>query len=170
MITPDDLAYAAGRLASAYAELADLKWTPTRPTGIKVRRSQDGSRSPSPDNDTAFNLEYELQRETPNEHIPGGLRAMARDALSYTTARPHAPQSRGYLDEHVTPGVLCTHIARHATEIIEHFPASEELAELLDGQRRFLARRLHDQRGKPSPPCRSMPSPLGSAPPLTSRP
>lgn len=148
MTTPDDLAQTARRLANTYATLAELKWAPERPPSVKVMRSQDGPRSPSPDNDRAFNLEYELQRETTDERVPGGLRAMARDALSYTTASRHTRRHHGYCDDHVTPGMLCAHIARHAAEIVECFPAADELAELLDAQDRYLARRIHDHRGE----------------------
>ncbi len=148
MTTPDELAHAAKRLANTYATLAELKWTPERPANVKVMRSQDGPRSPSPDNDRAFNLEYELERETPDERVPGGLRAMARDALSYTTAKRHIPGCFGYMDDHVTPGILCAHIARHAEEIVEHFPAADELAELLHDQDRYLTRRVHNHRGE----------------------
>lgn len=147
MTTPDELAHAAKRLADTYATLAELKWAPERPANVKVMRSQDGPRSPSPDNDRAFNLEYELERETPDERVPGGLRAMARDALGYTTARPHLPRGLGYLDDHISPGILCAHIARHAAEIVEHFPAADDLADLLVDQERYLTRRVHDHRG-----------------------
>ena len=147
MTTPDELAHSAKRLANTYATLAELKWTPERPPSVKVMRSQDGPRSPSPDNDRAFNLEYELERETPDERVPGGLRAMARDALGYTTARPHLPRGLGYLDDHISPGILCAHIARHAAEIVEHFPAADDLADLLVDQERYLTRRVHDHRG-----------------------
>lgn len=154
MTTPDELAHAAKRLANTYATLAELKWAPERPANVKVMRSQDGPRSPSPDNDRAFNLEYELERETPDERVPGGLRAMARDALGYTTAKRHIPGCFGYCDDHVTPGILCAHIARHAAEIVEHFPAADELTELLHDQDRYLTRRVHKHRGgtlKPLP-------------------
>lgn len=148
MTTPEYLATTAKRLAHTYATLAELKWAPERPVNVKVMRSQDGPCSPSPDNDRAFNLEYELERETADERVPGGLRAMARDALSYTTARRHTPTGHGYCDDHVTPGVLCAHIARYANEIANNFPAADELAELLRDQDRYLTRRVHDHQGK----------------------
>lgn len=148
MTTPEYLATTAKRLAHTYATLAELKWAPERPANVKVMRSQDGPCSPSPDNDRAFNLEYELERETADERVPGGLRAMARDALSYTTARRHTHTGHGYCDDHVTGGILCAHIARHAAEIVECFPAADELAELLDAQERYLARRVHDHQGE----------------------
>lgn len=148
MTTPDELAHAARNLANTYATLAELKWTPERPIGERVMRTQAGSRSPSPDNDQAFNLEYELQRETTDERIPGGLRAMARDALSYTTAPRHTRRHHGYCDDHVTPSILCAHIARHATEITDTFPAADELVELLRDQHHYLTRRIHNHRGE----------------------
>ncbi|MHC2848836.1 hypothetical protein ACUXOC_000258 [Corynebacterium mucifaciens] len=152
MTTADELAHAARNLADSYATLAELKWAPECPPSVKVMRSQDGPRSPSPDNDRALNLEYELERETTDEQVPGGLRAMARDALSYTTAPRHTRRRRGYCDDHVTGGILCAHIARHAAEIVERFPAADELAELLDAQERYLARRIHNHRGKTMTP------------------
>ena len=148
MTDPEELRDLARSLADTYATLAELKWAPERPPSVKVMRSQDGPRSPSPDNDRAFNLEYELERETTDEQVPGGLRPMARDALSYTTAPRHTRRRRGYCDDHVTPGILCAHIARHAAEIVECFPAVDELAEFLDAQERYLARRVHDHRGE----------------------
>lgn len=148
MTAADELSHAARKLADTYATLAELKWAPERPPSVKVMRSQDGPCSPSPDNDHAFNLEYELQRETADERVPGGLRAMARDALSYTTAPRHTRRGHGYCDDHVTGGILCAHIARHAAEIVECFPAADELVELLDAQERYLARRVHDHRGE----------------------
>ena len=148
MTTPEDLATTAKRLAHTYATLAELKWAPERPANVKVMRSQDGPCSPSPDNDRAFNLEYELQRETADERVPGGLRAMARDALSYTTAPRHTRRHHGYCDDHVTGGILCAPIARHAAEISDNFPAADELAELLRDQDRYLTRRIHAHRGE----------------------
>lgn len=148
MTTPDELHHAAKQLANAYAELEALKWTPPRTPNVRVMKPQFRSTSPSPDNDRAFNLEYELMRDTTDEHVPGGLRAMACDALAYTTA------NRAYLDE-TRPGMLCAHIARHAAEIVEHFPAADELAELLHDQHHYLTRRIHNHRGetlKPLPP------------------
>lgn len=147
-MTPAEELHALARnLANTYATLTELKWTPERPIGERVMRTQAGSRSPSPDNDRAFNLEYELERETTDERIPGGLRAMARDALSYTTAPRHTRRGHGYCDDHVTPGILCAHIARHANEIADNFPAADELAELLRDQDRYLTRRIHNHRG-----------------------
>ena len=148
MTTPEDLATAAKRLAGTYATLNELKWTPERPKGERVMRTQSGPRSPSPDNDHAFNLQYELERETPDERVPGGLRAMARDALAYTTAPRHTSRGHGYCDNGITPGILCAHIARHATEITDNFPAAEELTELLHDQHRYLTRRIHNHRGE----------------------
>lgn len=147
MTTADELHHAARQLANTYATLADLKWTPERPIGERVMRNQGGSRSPSPDNDRTFNLEYELWRNDDNG-APGGLKMVAADALSYTTAPRHTPRGHGYLDEHVTPGILCAHIARHATEITTNFPAADDLAELLHDQHTYLTRRIHHHQGK----------------------
>lgn len=141
MTTAQELHHAAQRLASTYAELEALKWTPPRTPNVRVMKPQFRSTSPSPDNDRAFNLEYELMRDTPDEHVPGGLRAMACDALAYTTA------NRAYLDE-TRPGMLCAHIARHAAEIADNFPAVDELVDLLRDQHHYLTRRIHDRRGE----------------------
>lgn len=147
MTDPEELRDLARSLADTYATLAELKWAPERPPSVKVMRSQDGPRSPSPDNDRAFNLEYELERETTDERVPGGLRAMARDALSYTTAQRHMPGCFGYMDDHVTPGILCAHIARHAAEIADKFPAADDLAELLAEQHVYLTRQIDKRQG-----------------------
>lgn len=143
-MTPDDLRTRARQLANTYATLAELKWTPERPPNVKVMRSQDGPKSPSPDGDWALNLEHELMRETTDEHVPGGLRTMAYDALGYTLAPPHArPDCRiGYLDDDCTPGILCAHIARRAHEIVANFPAAQDLADLLTQQHDYLTRQL----------------------------
>lgn len=140
MTTPDELAHAARKLADTFATLAELKWTPERPIGERVMRTQAGSCSPSPDNDRAFNLEYELMRDTTDERIPGGLRTMAIDALNHTGAR-------GYLDE-TRPSILCAYIARYAPEIAAYFPAVDDLVELLRDQDAYLTRRVHTHQGK----------------------
>ena len=140
MTTAKTLRHLARDLANAYHTLAELKFAPPRPPNVKVMRSQNGPMSPSPDGDFALNLEHELMRETPDEHIPGGLRAMACDALGYTTA------SRAYLDE-TRPGMLCAYIARHAEEITDKFPAADDLAELLTEQHVYLTRQIDKRQG-----------------------
>lgn len=144
MISPQTDVYELRRLArdlsDAYAELEELKWTPPRTPNVRVMKPQFRSTSPSPDNDRAFNLEYELMRETPDERVPGGLRAMAVDALGYTTA------NRAYLDE-TRPGMLCAYIARHAGDIAEKFPAADDLAELLATQHAYLVRQISTRQG-----------------------
>lgn len=144
MITPEtdmcELRRLARDLADAYAELEELKWTPPRTPNVRVMKPQFRSTSPSPDNDWALNLQYELMRDTPDERVPGGLRAMAVDALGYTTA------SRAYLDE-TRPGMLCAYIARHAGDIAEKFPAAADLAELLAEQLAYLSRQIEQRQG-----------------------
>ena len=149
-MTPAEELHALARdLANAYNQLAQLKFTPPRPVNVKVMRSQDGPMSPSPDNDWALNLEHELMRETTDEKVPGGLRTIAYDALGYTLAPPHATNKCkvGYLDDDCTPSILCAHIARHAFEIVEHFPAAEELAELVANQFAYLAKHINQRHG-----------------------
>lgn len=144
MITPEtdmcELRRLARDLADAYAELEELKWTPPRTPNVRVMKPQFRSTSPSPDNDWALNLQYELMRDTPDERVPGGLRAMACDVLGYTTA------SRAYLDE-TRPGMLCAYIARHAGDIAEKFPAADDLAELLSEQLAYLSRQIDQRQG-----------------------
>lgn len=144
MITPEtdmcELRRLARDLADAYAELEELKWTPPRTPNVRVMKPQFRSTSPSPDNDWALNLQYELMRDTPDERVPGGLRAMAVDALGYTTA------SRAYLDE-TRPGMLCAYIARHAGDIAEKFPAADDLADLLTAQHAYLSRQISTRQG-----------------------
>lgn len=132
-------------LADAYAELEELKWTPPRTPNVRVMKPQFRSTSPSPDNDWALNLEHELTRDTTDERVPGGLRAMACDALGYTTA------NRAYLDE-TRPGMLCAYIARHAGDIAEKFPAADDLAELLSAQHAYLVRQTTKRHGPPPQP------------------
>lgn len=140
MTTAKTLRHLARDLANAYHTLAELKFAPPRPPNVKVMRSQNGPMSPSPDGDFALNLEHELMRDTPDEHIPGGLRAMACDALGYTTA------GRAYLDE-TRPGMLCAYIARHAEEIADKFPAADDLVELLAEQLAYLTRQISTRQG-----------------------
>lgn len=148
-MTPAEELHALARdLANAYNQLAELKWTPERPFNERVMRSQNGSRSPSPDNDWAFNIEHELELKKDNG-IPGGLRTIAYDALGYTLAPPHTTRTCrvGYLDDECTPSILCAHIARRAHEIVEHFPAAEELAELVANQLAYLTKHINQRHG-----------------------
>ena len=89
-------------------------------------------------------------RETTDEHIPGGLRTIAYDALGYTTAPPHPTRNcpTGYLDDDCTPSILCAHIARHARQITDHFPAAEDLAELMATQHAYLTKHINQRHGQ----------------------
>lgn len=148
-MTPAEELHALARdLANAYNQLAELKWTPERPSGERVMRSQNGSRSPSPDNDWVFNIEHELELKKDNG-IPGGLRTIALDALGYTLAPPHATRTCrvGYLDDECTPSILCAHIARHAHEIVQHFPAADDLTELMANQFAYLTKHINQRHG-----------------------
>lgn len=149
MTTVDELRHRAKHLANAYDNLAELKWTPTRQAPARKMAPTFGPMSPEPDNDWALNLEHELMRETTDEHVPGGLRTIAYDALGYTLAPPHArPDCRvGYLDDECTPGILCAHIARHAHEIVQHFPAADDLTELMANQLAYLTTRINQRHG-----------------------
>ena len=148
-MTPAEELHALARdLANTYNQLAELKWTPERPFDERVMRSQNGSRSPSPDNDWVFNIEHELELKKDNG-IPGGLRTIAYDALGYTLAPPHTTNKCrvGYLDDECTPSILCDHIARRAFEIVEHFPAAADLAELMANQLAYLTRQINQHHG-----------------------
>lgn len=144
MTTTDELRHRAKRLANAYDNLAELKWTPTRQIPARKMRPVFGPRSPEPDNDWALTIEHELMRETTDEHIPGGLRTIAYDALGYTTAR------RTYLDE-TRPSMLCAYIYRHAAEIVDQFPAADDLADLLVEQFDYLTHQLGQRYGEAAP-------------------
>ena len=149
-MTPAEELHALARdLANAYNQLAELKFTPPRPVNVKVMRSQDGPMSPSPDNDWALNLEHELMRETTDEHVPGGLRTIAYDALGYTLAPPHSNRTCrvGYLDDECTPAILCAHIARRAHEITTNFPAASDLADLMAEQLAYLTHQINHHHG-----------------------
>lgn len=140
MTTVEELRHRAKHLANTYDTLAELKWTPTRQAPARKMRPTFGPMSPEPDQDWALNLEHELMRETSDEHVPGGLRTMACDALGYTTAR------RTYLDE-TRPSMLCAYIYRHSPEIAEHFPAVDDLAELLTAQHDYLTHQITTRFG-----------------------
>lgn len=149
-MTPAEELHALARdLANAYNQLAELKFTPPRQPQARKMAPTFGPMSPEPDNDWALNLEHELMRETTDEHVPGGLRAMAYDALGYTLAPPHArPDCRvGYLDDDCTPGILCAHIARRAHEITTNFPAAEDLTELMANQLAYLTKHINQRHG-----------------------
>lgn len=147
MTTAKTLRHLARDLANAYHTLAELKETKTRQEQLRPMIPNFDSDWPFPDGGWGFNLEHELERDTKDEHIPGGFHAMAKDALQYTNAKRHLPKQRGYLDDHVTPGILCAHIAGHAHEIVERFPAAEDLAELLADQLAFLTSQLDRRQG-----------------------
>lgn len=149
-MTAEDLQQTARQLAQLFNELAELKYAPTRAPNVRVQKPTFTSMDPTPDHGWAFSHEYELMHETTDDRIPGGLRTMAIDALSYTTARRHRARTydaSGYLDDDVTPGVLCAFLARHAQEITDHFPAAEDLLELLGDQKAYLARQLQQRYG-----------------------
>lgn len=131
-------------LAHLYATLDDLKWTPTRQEQVRKMKPSFNSQTPSPDGDWALNLQIELMRDTPDDTIPGGLRTMACDALNHTTAR-------GYGHE-TNPSVLCAHLYRHAQEITENFPATEELTELLTKQTHYIHTKITHKQGTTPPP------------------
>lgn len=109
--------------------------------------------SPSPDQDWALNLETELMRDTTDDDVPGGLRPMAKDALAYTDAQRHTPYLTGYLDN-PSPSVYCAHLARHAGDIAEKFPTTDDLAELMADQSAFLHRAIDTRYGTPPAPRR----------------
>lgn len=149
-MTPAEELHALARdLANAYNQLAQLKFTPPRTPQARKMAPTFGPMSPEPDNDWALNLEHELMRETTDEHIPGGLRTIAYDALGYTLAPPHArPDCRvGYLDDECTPSILCAHIARRAHEIARNFPAADDLADLLRQQLAYLTKQINRRHG-----------------------
>lgn len=129
----------ARELAGLYATLDELKWTPKRQEQVRKMKPNFTSQTPEPDGDWALNMQIELMRDTPNDHIPGGLRSMACDALNYTSAR-------GYGHEH-RPSVLCAYLYRNAWEISEKFPAVDELAELLTTQAAYLTRAIRNKHG-----------------------
>lgn len=149
-MTPAEELHALARdLANAYNQLAQLKFTPPRTPQARKMAPTFGPMSPEPDNDWALNLEHELMRETTDEHIPGGLRTIAYDALGYTLAPPHGTRTCrvGYLDDECTPSILCAHIARRAHEITTNFPASEDLAELMAKQLAYLTKHINQHHG-----------------------
>lgn len=132
----------ARQLADAYATLQELSWTPPRPNHVRKMKPMFRSQSPTSDSDHTINLIHELMRDTPNPHIPGGLRTMACDALSYTTAT-------GYAHD-VQPGILCAHIAYHAHTIATDFPAADELMELMEQQEDYIRRDIGKRFGGPA--------------------
>ena len=140
MIDAEALQHAAKQLANTYADLNDLKGHQRRGEKLRPMVPHFGSADPHLDGGWAFNLEYELWRESTDEHIPGGLRTIAVDALSYTTAR------HDYLEE-TRPSVMCAYIYRHAHEITAHFPAAEDLAELLTKQHHYLTTQINRRYG-----------------------
>ena len=138
----------ARALGDQYALLDNLKQTPARTRLSRKMKSTPGPMSPSPDQDWGLNLENELMRDTTDEDIPGGLRAMAIDALQYTTAQRHTTYLTGYLDQ-PAPSVYCAHLARHAGDIAEKFPAADDLADLLTQQLAYLKHAIDQRHGTP---------------------
>lgn len=144
IIVPDEwtLRRQARLLADAYATLIELSETPPRPNHVRKMKPMFRSQAPTADSDHTLNLIHELMRDTPDPHIPGGLRTMACDALSYTTAT-------GYAHD-VQPGILCAHIAFHAQTIAQDFPAAEELMELMEQQEDYIRRDINKRFGGPA--------------------
>lgn len=148
MTTAQELHDAARKLANTYALLNTLADTPPKPTNVRKMRPNFGPESPTNDRDWTLNITHELMRETPNEHIPGGLRTMAKDALQYTPAPKHTPTGHGYCDDHTTPGILCAHIARQAHPITTNYPATQELHDLLTTQHQYLTHAITKRYGR----------------------
>lgn len=138
----------ARALGDQYALLDELKHTPARTRLSRKMKTTPGPMSPSPDQDWALNLETELMRDTADDDVPGGLRPMAKDALAYTDAQRHTPYLTGYLDN-PSPSVYCAHLARHAGDIAEKFPAADDLAELLVTQLAYLEQAIEKRHGTP---------------------
>lgn len=136
-----DIRNQARRLADAYATLHELSQTPPRPIHVRTMKPMFRSQSPTADNDYALNLEIELMRDTPDDTIPGGLRTMACDALSYTTATGYAHDAK--------PGILCNHISFHAQTIAADFPAADDLLELMEKQEDYIRRAISKRWGEP---------------------
>ena len=128
-------------LADAYNTLNELKDHHPRREKLRPMVPHFGPTSPHLDGGWAFNLEYELWRETTDEKVPGGLRTIAVDALGYTTAH------RAYLDE-TRPGMMCAYLYRHAEEIVQHFPAADDLADLLVEQYIYITKAIEKRYGK----------------------
>lgn len=131
----------ARQLADAYATLQELSDTPPRPVHVRTMKPNFRSQSPTNDSDHTLNLIHELMRDTPNPHIPGGLRTIACDALTYTTATGYAHDTK--------PGILCAHIAYHAHTIATDFPAADELHELMEKQEDYIRRDINKRFGQP---------------------
>lgn len=148
MTTADELHHAAKQLANTYDRLNTLADTPPRPTNVRKMKPTFGPQSPTNDQDWTLNLTHELMRETPNEKIPGGLATMAKDALQYTPAPRHTPNNTGYCDDHITPGLLCAHIAAQAPHISTKYPAADDLHDLLQAQHHYLTQTLTRRYGR----------------------
>lgn len=145
--TAQTLRDTARDLADAYHWLATTKWTPRKHPAARKMKPQPGPRTPTPDNDTALNIEYSLLYETTENHIPGGLLTITLDALSYT---PH----RGRAIHPTTGQHLCALIARHAKHIATNFPAATDLEELMQNQTTYITNLLE----KLDPPSEADPT------------
>lgn len=141
MATTPHLKQAAHHLAHAHHTLQHLATTPPRQRTARKMRPTFGPQSPSPDGDWALNLTWQLMRET-RDDLPSGFRTIAIDALSHTPAR-------GYTTE-LNPAMLCAHINRWASDITQHFPAADELIELMEGQAHYIHQQLDKRYGKPT--------------------
>lgn len=148
MTTPEELHHAAKQLANTYDRLSTLADTPPRPTNVRKMKPNFGPQPPTKDHDWTLNITHELMRETPDEHIPGGLRIMAKDALQHTPAPRHTPNHTGYCDDNITPGILCAHIARQAHPITTNYPAVDDLHDLLRDQHHYLTHAITKRYGR----------------------
>lgn len=126
----------ARRARRAWQELATYAHTPPAPPRLARNMIPTfGPASPTPDGDWAVSLTDSLLRETREDNVPGGLLVMARDALTTIGEHDRATDR--------DPVILCMHIAYTAGPICDHFPAADELAELLDEQADYIITQIN---------------------------
>ncbi|WP_165164924.1 hypothetical protein [Corynebacterium qintianiae] len=146
-----DLRHAAKSLAGAYRELRSHTFTKQQTENLRPMVPSFGPGDPAPDGGWSFNIEHLLVHphtddDHPDHEAPVGLHEMVVDAQRYITNRTIQTY-----DGHR----LAMFVYTHAWEIAEHFPAADDLLDLMHAQERYigraLARRYPQQRTTPQP-------------------
>lgn len=145
-----DLRDTAKALAHAYAELRAYKHVQLRGEKLRPMKPAFGPGTPAPDHDWSFNIEHLLTHprtdDDREQEAPVGLHEMVVDAQRHI--HNHTIQT---CDGHR----LANFVYTHAWEIVEHFPAADDLLDLMRAQERYIGReiqRRYPQRKRITPP------------------
>lgn len=132
-VREESLRHAARDLRNQFCYLGRIRWTRKKIKLARKMRPAFGPQSPTPDGDWSVSLEDCLLNERRDEQVPGGLLVMVEDALQYVGLAMQADLN----------GVqACELVERHAWQIVEKFPAVDDLVELMLAQTAYVARAI----------------------------